>query len=213
MRKRDPSKVEEQRQRIMRGALKCFARKGVHGSSTDDICRAANVSSGTLYYYFKSRDGLLHDLIVHAHEARDGSLGNLGEAPHLLDAVIDAQYASIEAINAVGMPTGVYLELLAYAAHNAGARAAFQESSRTIISLLTDAVRAHQRAGKLPLDLAADAIAVFLPVAVSGMSIAEIADGTFDRQRYRDALTSLLYRDAPKVAKAALVRRPVRARR
>jgi TetR/AcrR family transcriptional repressor of uid operon len=213
MRKSDPAKVQEQRERILQAALKCFARKGVHGTSTDDICRAANVSSGTLYYYFKSRDGLLHDLIVYAHAMRDQVMIGLEEAPSLLDAVIDMQYASLEVLENFGITTTVYLELLAYASRNEAAGAAFQDASAQVIAVITDAVRAHQRAGKLPSDIPADALALFMPVAVTGMTIAEIADGNFDRHRYRDAFAALLYRDAPKVEQAVPTKRPARARR
>lgn len=174
MRKTDPDNVQKQRDRIIRGALKCFARKGVHGTSTDDICRAAKVSSGALYYYFKSRDGLIHDVIVHAHEARDHLLQDLVEAPDLLKALIAMQAASADAIAAHGVPIEVYMELLAYSTRNAKAGVAFREAAARVVDLVGQAVHAHQRAGKLRADIAPEKLSRFITAAVTGMSIGEV---------------------------------------
>lgn len=192
MRKTDALNVQKQRERLIRGALKCFARKGVHGTSTDDICRAANVSSGTLYYYFKSRDGLMRDVIVHAHATRDLLLRDLREAPDLLEAMIDVQVASAQAIKDQGVPIEVYIELVAYASRNAEARTAFQEAAARVIALVAEAVRAHQLAGKLRSDIDADALAQFLGLAASGMSMGEIVQKNFSRQDFRETLSILL---------------------
>ncbi len=196
MRKIDPTNVQKQRERIVEGALKCFARKGVHGTSTDDICRAAKVSSGTLYYYFKSREGLLRDLIVHAHSTRDYLLRDLQDAPNLLEALIDVQAASAVAIEAQGIPIEVYLELLAYSTRNEAAKAAFQEAAAQVTAVVIQAVRANQAAGKLRSDISADALARFIIAAVTGMSIAEISQGAGTQQDFRATLASLIGTDS-----------------
>lgn len=174
MRKRDPENVEKQRERIIQAALKCFARKGVHGTSTDEICRAAKVSSGVLYYYFKSRDGLIHDVIVHAHEARDYLLQGLVDAPDLLKALTSMQAASAEVIAAQGVPIEVYLELLAYSTRNAKAGVAFQQAAERVMEFISQAVHANQLSGKLRSDIDPDRLARFIAAAVTGMSVAEI---------------------------------------
>ncbi len=45
----------------MAGGL--FARKGIHETSLGDIAEASNVSKGTLYYHYKSKDELLYELV------------------------------------------------------------------------------------------------------------------------------------------------------
>lgn len=209
MRKTDPSKVQEQREHIMRSALKCFSKKGVHGTSTDDICRAAKISSGTLYYYFKSRDRLLHDLIVHAHATRDRLLVGLKDAPDLVEAIMAAQTASAEAAKAQGVPIHVFLELLAYAQHNATAKAAFQDATARMMVHVTAATHAHQQAGNLPADVPVESLARALSAVAAGFSLLEISDRDFEREAYRDAVTALLHRHADPVGAAASgARRP-----
>lgn len=192
MRKVDPAHVEEQRERIMRAALKCFARKGVHGTTTDDIAAAAKVSPGKLYYYFKSRDGLIHDLIVYAHAARDHILRNLSDAPDLLDALINLQTNAVKAIAARGVPIEVYLELLAYSTRHAAARQAFKESADQVTAIVAEAVHAHQVDGKLRPDIAADALAQFISASVMGMSIAELSQGAGSQAEFQRILALMV---------------------
>ena len=58
-----PDRVQERRQQIMDAALNCFARKGYHKTTMDDIVAESGLSKGTLYWYFKSKDELFFSLI------------------------------------------------------------------------------------------------------------------------------------------------------
>ncbi len=49
---------EQRRITILRAAEDVFVRRGVAETTMDDIARAAEVSKGTLYLYFKSKDDL-----------------------------------------------------------------------------------------------------------------------------------------------------------
>lgn len=58
------------RQRILEVALKTFAHHGYAGASIQDIVDAAGVTKPTLYYHFKSKEGLFQALIDHAADER-----------------------------------------------------------------------------------------------------------------------------------------------
>jgi AcrR family transcriptional regulator len=58
-----PDRAEERRQQIMEAALACFARKGYHKTTMDDIVAESGLSKGTLYWYFKSKDDLFVSLV------------------------------------------------------------------------------------------------------------------------------------------------------
>jgi len=62
---RRPGKEEtsEVRRQIERSALEVFARKGYHGASVRDVLEAAGVSAPTLYYHYRSKEGLYRHLI------------------------------------------------------------------------------------------------------------------------------------------------------
>jgi TetR/AcrR family transcriptional repressor of uid operon len=193
MRKSDPSSVAQQRERIIRGALKCFARKGIQGSSTDDICRAAGVSSGKLYYYFKSRDGLLCELINYAHASRDELLEGLKDSVSILDSLLSVDVAYSATLKDQGVSAEVFIELLAYASHNAAAKAAFQDAAERVFSIVAEAVRLHQDAGKLPNGIGAQPLARFLGAASTAIFFGRIVDENFNGEEYRDTFSMILY--------------------
>lgn len=56
----------EKQENIMRPALKIFADKGYEDASTNKIVEAAEISKGTLFYYFKNKKNLYYYLIDYA---------------------------------------------------------------------------------------------------------------------------------------------------
>lgn len=59
MRKIDPGKQEAKRRQILDAAIACFARKGFHGTSTNEICAEAGMSPGNLFHYFPNKAALI----------------------------------------------------------------------------------------------------------------------------------------------------------
>lgn len=54
---------KQRRQQIMEAAISCFADKGYYETSMDDIVKAAGLSKGSLYWYFKSKRELFRSLL------------------------------------------------------------------------------------------------------------------------------------------------------
>lgn len=52
-------------EQILEGAMKLFSRKGYHGTSIEEIAKAAGVTKGALYWHFQSKDDLLRHVILH----------------------------------------------------------------------------------------------------------------------------------------------------
>lgn len=50
------------RQRIIEAATALVLERGVKGTSLADIARAAQISKGTLFYYFSAKDDLIYEL-------------------------------------------------------------------------------------------------------------------------------------------------------
>ena len=57
--KRDPKPAPDKRERILRAAIKVFARKGFYATRVSEIAKAAGVADGTIYLYFDSKDDVL----------------------------------------------------------------------------------------------------------------------------------------------------------
>lgn len=54
---------KSKRDLVLEAALTLFAEKGFDGVGVDDIAKAAGIKGPSLYYYFKSKDSILDELI------------------------------------------------------------------------------------------------------------------------------------------------------
>ena len=53
------SAAKDKHERILRAAIKVFARNGFHNSKISQIAKEAGVADGTIYLYFKNKDDIL----------------------------------------------------------------------------------------------------------------------------------------------------------
>src|ERR1700761_4728882 len=71
-----PKISEEQRQarrdQILAASWRCFARRGIHSTSMDDIVREADLSFGAVYLYYKSKEELIHAAFISAFNEMRG---------------------------------------------------------------------------------------------------------------------------------------------
>ncbi len=66
-------KGEKRKQELLQIAYRMFLTKGYENTSVDEIIDAANIAKGTFYYYFKTKEQLLEeviDMMLDAEEAR-----------------------------------------------------------------------------------------------------------------------------------------------
>ena len=59
------AKGAETKRRILQAAADLFHRQGVHATSPDEVIAASNTGKGQFYYYFKSKEGLVHEVLQH----------------------------------------------------------------------------------------------------------------------------------------------------
>lgn len=69
MPKLKPEEIALRRREIVEAARRCFIRSGFHQTTTDEICREANITPGGLYHYFSNKDELIKAVIQHAASA------------------------------------------------------------------------------------------------------------------------------------------------
>src|SRR3990172_3442064 len=56
------------RQKMIEAALDLFHRKGIPATSVDEILEQAGTGKSQFYYYFKSKNGLVHHVLLHFYE-------------------------------------------------------------------------------------------------------------------------------------------------
>ncbi|HZV36580.1 MAG TPA: TetR/AcrR family transcriptional regulator [Verrucomicrobiae bacterium] len=80
------------REQVLKAALEHFARRGYSGASIQEIVSAARLTKPTLYYYFKSKEGLFNALLDSAYEEffkhlRSGAARTRGVEKQLIEVL------------------------------------------------------------------------------------------------------------------------------
>ena len=76
--------MNPKREHILESAMRCFAAKGYHASSIQEIAEEAGIAKGLVYFYFKSKEDLLLSALQHFYDKMGDNLAVLradGELP------------------------------------------------------------------------------------------------------------------------------------
>src|SRR5579863_6741866 len=76
------------RRQIVDGARAMFLAQGFDAASMNDIARAAGVSKGTLYVYFKNKEELFEAIVQQECEAQAEGIFELNPNDHDVEAVL-----------------------------------------------------------------------------------------------------------------------------
>ncbi|HLA24185.1 MAG TPA: TetR/AcrR family transcriptional regulator [bacterium] len=88
-----------QRDRILEAATRCFAQRGFHQATIQDICDRAGLSKGGLYTYFRSKDEILAALIeCNLSDAMRWATNAAGQATSALQRLERIAEAMIESV-------------------------------------------------------------------------------------------------------------------
>ena len=66
----------ESRDRILKAAIRLFAKKGYNGTSVRDIVKEAGINISMISYYFNGKKGILEEIIRNIHRDFDATMGN-----------------------------------------------------------------------------------------------------------------------------------------
>jgi TetR/AcrR family transcriptional regulator, fatty acid metabolism regulator protein len=90
----------DKRERILRAAIKVFAKNGFYDTRVSEVAKAAGVADGTIYLYFKSKDELLRSLFEDRVETllsfMKAELPKQTSAPGKLRRIIEMQLGVLE---------------------------------------------------------------------------------------------------------------------
>ena len=95
-----PSVEAERKEQLLRATCAVIAESGIRDLRMTDVARQAGVSSGTVHYYFDSKQDLIHAAFEynfrHSMRRRTDVLAAGGDALSLLERVVDS-YAPADA--------------------------------------------------------------------------------------------------------------------
>ena len=158
------------RARIVEAAAELMYERGVAGTSTEDVRRAAGVSNSQLYHYFADKDDLVRAVVDHQIQrvlAGQRSLLDGLDSFAALEAWRDAIIAIVAARHGQGgCPMGSLASELADG--DEPARSALVQGFARWEAALCDGLRAMQARGELRPDADPDTLAIATLAALQG---------------------------------------------
>ncbi|MBV6406081.1 MAG: TetR/AcrR family transcriptional regulator [Flavobacteriales bacterium] len=101
------------RDRILEAACKLFREKGMDGVNVRELADAAAVNKGLLHYYFKSKEAILQEVVVHEIEGFYHALNVLLQEPGSLHdkvpALVNSYFQLLE--RSPGLPAFILFEM------------------------------------------------------------------------------------------------------
>jgi AcrR family transcriptional regulator len=185
--KRRPA--EERRTQILEAALDCFASKGFHAATMDDLVRASGLSKGSLYWHFESKQDVflaLFDAFAEASFAEWDAL--IAAGCPTLEA---AERATLGKLDAIGGERGLsaWVEFFAHPQ----ARGRFAQVYREVRARLERSLLREMEAGTLRR-LAPDELAASITACGEGLLLQAMVDPEFDLHRHWAATRALIQR-------------------
>ena len=165
----------ERQETILRAACEVFVRDGFHAASMKDICAAADMSPGSVYRYFRSKDDLVQAMIDSDRAQWMAAMDALPADGGLL--------AALEALAELGLRDlenrgflNLWVETAAEAARNPGVAARLRESYASLQSRLTTLIAAAQANGSVASTSDPTTLSCLVMAAFDGL----ILRATFD---------------------------------
>lgn len=167
MRTRNEDLNEARRVAILKAATGCFVQSGFQGTSMKDICTAAEMSPGTLYHFFASKDDIIAGIIEKERGETRDLVAPMAEADDIVSALFDALDALAKLITDTDLRlhTEVTAEILRQPKLTEQAQQADQEA----IDALAAALRLAQKKGTIDRSIDCKATAITISALIDGL--------------------------------------------
>ena len=189
------------REQILSAAQRCFARKGFHATSMNDVFAEAGLSAGAVYSYFKSKDDII---VAMAERAVRMIIPFFDEvlaeepAPALEDVL---RRDAVRRQERVAGPASVAPQVWAEATHNPALRPAVTGNMRRMRDFWIEIARREQAAGRLAPDADPEAVGTVLFTMTPGYMFGHVLLGDISPETMERGLRGL--RATPRSTPAA----------
>ncbi len=187
--------VEARKEQIVTAAFLCFARKGFHPTTMQDICTEANLSPGAVYRYFAGKEDIIQSACHEAQAAQNAGL--IAEA--LAEPDTRAMFHGLAAAfysrfddDGADVYNRASLQLWAEMTVNHRVRESFSRNHAAVRAGLTEVAREAQRRGDVDATLDAGAVASAMIALYEGFRLQKAMDPTIDTSEYVRVAEALL---------------------
>jgi len=172
-----PDHSEDRRRQILRAAMSCFARRGFHLTTMNDISVEAQISVGLIYRYFDSKDAVITFMASEHLDDLRRVLEQARRAPTLFEAMELVSICHCEE-EPEHLHLSLVLDLFAEAARNEQVRVLLRDVTEFFIESVTDLIASSEEVRAAGPGVAPRTAAEIIVDSMRGMMIRAIADSS-----------------------------------
>lgn len=185
--------LDARRRDILSAAFHCFARKGLHSTTMQEIAAEAGLSAGALYRYFPSKESLIETLAVESAERRSQIFDGLefrGGSNVLADVITEM----MRGLNAEAAEASVRLDirLWAEALDRQDVGDLVRNAFASLREPVAEFIRGAQKIGRIRGDVDPKAVGRIVASLMTGLELQRAYDTDLNLDAYREAVRSLL---------------------
>jgi AcrR family transcriptional regulator len=188
--------LKAREEQILFAAHKCFSQKGFHATTMREICRAARLSPGAVYGYFKSKEAIVEALAGLGRQSTIDYLRAATEAERADVAVIQILASLRECYETPMGRQSAQLDVRLWgeAIHTPRLRKLFQMGFDNGCGFFSELVRKGQKKGQIRKEIDAGRAAWVLMAMVAGMALMKAVLPRTDLKQVTDAIGDVLLR-------------------
>ena len=162
----------ETREKIVEAAIVTFSKHGYDRTKMDDIAETANLSKGTIYLYFKSKEELFYAISENNIKALKEQMSVLFTKSE--DLILDSQKFYVNFRKASEQSDKVFLETIAESSRNQRLQEMLYHQRMKVLDIVTEYLKLQIKKGFFRSDIDIDAVSVGLVSLYDGLSISKI---------------------------------------
>jgi TetR/AcrR family transcriptional regulator, transcriptional repressor of aconitase len=188
------ARADARRRQIIEAALTCFARRGFHKTTMQDVVEQSGLSPGSIYCHFPGKQDIIVAVVEERHRRERALLQRAFETQGFAEAVDHLTGDFIAALRAPEERAWrrLSVQLWAESLHDQRLAVAVRDGVESPKRILARLVQRAKARGELPRTLDADATARLLIACFQGLVLQVTWDGNVDTQHCLTALKALI---------------------
>jgi AcrR family transcriptional regulator len=188
-----PEYLELRRQQILDAAATCFARRGFHQTTMQDICGEAELSPGAVYRYFRSKEEIIEAMGQHRQRENAERLALAmakGRTAEVFDELLRVFFVDRDG-EEFSDYCALTLELISEAPRSRIIGDSLRQTNKVIRDGLVEIVRQSQERGDIDASLDPEAVARVMVALYHGFITQRLIDPDIDVRSYTRAASAL----------------------
>ena len=186
-----PQYKTEIRERIIQSAVECFSNYGFDRTRMDDIAHTSDLSKGTLYLYFKSKEDLFYAICENNLKTVKDQLSHIFTKKE--DLVYDAEQFYENFQKREGNEK-VFFEIIAESSRNAKLQKILYEQRMKIYDIVKEYLDVQVKKGFFRKDIDTEAVASGLVSLYDGLTVSKLLgfSESYNKKTWTETVRALI---------------------